>query len=357
MRKILIVLISLVVLAGVAFKAKELMQTRKEEIINEPIPKKRTLSVSLTHATNEPMQDSKNYLASVLSEKSIKVATKIVGYIEHIYVEESQKVNKGTLLVSIDERDINSNIDILRTTLAQQKNDRALAEQIYHRDQKLYKVGGLAKEQLDTSRVVLQGKRSAIKATQQKIAQLQEQKSYLKIKAPFSGVIDTLLMHKGDLAVAGKPILAMSEGEQKLRFSFAKNSASIVKGQTVYIDQRIIGNVDKILTLAQQGLVQAEVKLAKKLDLPLGSTLNIRVVTKAQKGCVVSNDTLLHKRGRLYVIAYIDGKFEAKKVKKVMEQKDKTMITPCPTEAIAKGSEVLLTQLPVYGEVLIRQNP
>ena len=355
MKKILIAVIALIVLAGVGFKAKELMQTRKAEIINEPTPQKRTLSVSLTHATNEQMQESKSYLASLLSDKSIKVATKMAGYIEHIYVDESQKVTKGTLLATIDESDINSNIELLRTTLAQQKNDLALAQQIYHRNQKLYSVGGLAKEQVDTSRVILQGKRSAIKATQQKIAQLQEQKSYLKIKAPFSGVIDTLLMHQGDLAVAGKPILTMSNGEQKLRFSFAQNSASIAKGQPIYIDQQIIGNVDKILTLAQQGLVQAEVKLSKKLDLPLGSTVNIRVVTKSQSGCVVTNDTLLHKKDGLFVMAYIDGKFEAKRVKEVMRQNDKTMITPCPTEAIAKGSEVLMAQLPVYGEVEVRE--
>ena len=246
------------------------MQTRKAEIINEPTPQKRTLSVSLTHATTEQMQESKNFLAFVQSDKSIKVATKMAGYIENIYVDESQYIHKGELLATIDERDINANIDLLYTTLAQQENDLALAEQIYYRNQKLYEVGGLAKEQVDTARVIMQGKSSAIKATHQKIAQLEEQKSYLKIKAPFSGVIDTLLMHQGDLAVAGKPILTMSDGEQKLRFSFAQNSASIAKGQPIYIDQQIIGNVDKILTLAQQGLVQAEVKLSKKLDLPLG---------------------------------------------------------------------------------------
>ncbi len=46
---------------------------------------------------------------------------------------------------------------------------------------------------------------------------------------------------------------------------------------------------------------------------------------------------------------------EAKKVKELMRQNDKTMITPCPTEAIAKGSEVLLAQLPVYGEVEVNE--
>ncbi len=37
-----------------------------------------------------------------------------------------------------------------------------------------------------------------------------------------------------------------------------------------------------------------------------------------------------------------------------MQQENKTMIRSCPTEAIAKGSEVLLAQLPVYGEVEVR---
>jgi len=30
------------------------------------------------------------------------------------------------------------------------------------------------------------------------------------------------------------------------------------------------------------------------------------------------------------------------------------MITPCPTEKIAQGSEVLLAKLPIYGNVEIR---
>ena len=341
-------------MAGVAFKAKGLMEQRKEEIVNEPLPQKKSITVSLTQAKQDTMKETQPYLALVQSDKSIKVATKMAGYIEHLYVEESQWVEKGTRLATIDQSDINSNIELLRTTLSQQRNDLALARQIYNRNKKLYEVGGLAREQVDTSRVIMQGKNSAIKATKQKIAQLQEQKNYLKIKAPFSGEIDTLLMHQGDLAVAGKPILTMSNGTKKLVFSFVAGKSNIQIGQEIYSDNKEIGKVKKILTLAKQGLVQAEVTLNRPIKLPLGATINIAVLTQYQEGCVVPNTTLLHKIEGTYIMEYKESLFKPRKVETRMTQGDKTMITPCPTQKIAVGSEVLLAKLPIYGEVEIR---
>ncbi len=355
MKKIIIGLVALIVIVGVVFKAKGLMETRKDEIINEPLPQKTSLSVSVTRAKQGLMKETQPYLAVVASDKSIKVATKMAGYINKIYVEESQRVTKGQRLATIDESDINSNIALLRTTMAQQQNDLALSQQVYRRNQKLYEVGGLAKEQLDTSRVIMQGKSSAIKGTKQKISQLQEQKNYLIIKAPFSGEIDALLMHEGGLAVAGKPILSMSNGDKKLIFSFVPGKESILKGQDIYSNGELIGKVKKILTLAKQGLVQAEVDLAKNLNLPLGATVNIDVLTKSQEGCVVPNNTLLHKTEGDFVMTYKDSKFTAFKVETLMSQKNETMITPCPSVAIAIGSEVLLAKLPVYGQVNINQ--
>ncbi len=355
MKKIIIGLVVLLVIAGILFKGKELMETRKDEIVKEPLPQKTHLSVSVAKAKQGIMKETQPYLAMVASDKSINVATKMAGYINKIYVEESQVVTKGQRLATIDESDINSNIALLRTTMAQQQNDLALAEQIYRRNQKLYEVGGLAKEQLDTSRVIMQGKSSAIKGTKQKIVQLQDQKNYLVIKAPFSGEIDALLMHEGDLAVAGKPILSMSNGDKKLVFSFVPSKESIKKGQDIYSDGELIGRVSKILTLAKQGLIQAEVALGRTLNLPVGATINIDVLTQQQEGCIVPNNTLLHKIDGDYLMVYKDSKFTASKVNTIMSQKNESMISPCPTTPIAVGSEVLLAKLPVYGQVDINQ--
>jgi RND family efflux transporter MFP subunit len=355
MKKIIIGLIALILLVFIAYKGKSLMEERKNEIVNEPLPQKRSLSVHTTNAELGSMKEMQSFLANVQSDKSIKVSTKLAGYIQKIYVEESQKVNKGDLLATIDSEELNSNIAQLKSSMAQQQNDLALARQIYNRNQKLYQVGGLAKEQVDTSRVIMQGKKTVIVTTKEKIKQLKHQKSYLSIKAPFAGEVDSILQYEGDLALTGKPILSMSNGVKKLIFSFVAGKGSIVKGQKVFIDEQEIGSVKEIKTLAKQGLVQAEVAVNKPLTEPVGSSINIKVLTAEKQGCIVPSDTLLHKTEGNFVMTYKESKFQAMKVQTLMSQENRVMVTPCPTLPIAVGSEVLLAKLPVYGVVEIRK--
>jgi multidrug resistance efflux pump len=63
------------------------------------------------------LRHTEGYLAQIVSDKSIKLSTKLAGYIEKVYVSESQVVKKGDVLVSIDAIEIRSNIDALKATL------------------------------------------------------------------------------------------------------------------------------------------------------------------------------------------------------------------------------------------------
>jgi hypothetical protein len=53
-------------------------------------------------------------------------------------------------------------------------------------------------------------------------------------------------------------------------------------------------------------------------------------------------------------MTYKESKFQAMKVQTLMSQENRVMVSPCPTFPIARGSEVLLAKLPVYGELEIR---
>jgi len=354
MKKIIIGLLSLVILAGVAYKGKALMEKRKEEIVNEPLPQKEKLTVSLTKPKEGSLEQREKFLATIESQKSVKISTKMAGYIKKVYVSEGQIVKKGTLLATIDDSDINSNIDILKTNLAQQQNDLALAKQIYMRNQKLYNIGGLAKEQLDTSHVVLQGKKSIIQSTRQKIAQLQEQKRYLNIKAPFGGEVENIIMYEGDLASVGRPILTMNNGVKKLVFSYVLGKNDIEVGQEVYIDQQSIGKIKRVKSIAKKALAQAEVAVDKPLNMPIGTQLNIAIITQKESGCIVPMGTILHKNSGTYLMVYRDKKFQPLKVNVLMSEGNSVLIDKCPSEPIALESEVKLAQLPIYGEVEVK---
>ena len=353
-KKIIIRLVSIIAVVILVIKGKGLLESRKTEIANESLPSSGSVSVPVVKPKQGTMQNKVPFLAQIISDKSIKLSTKLAGYVEKVFVEEAQKVKKGEILVRIDAIELNSNIDALKATLNAQSNDLALAKSIHARNKKLFAIGGLAKEQLDISRVSLKIKSSSMENTKQKIAQLNHQLSYLTIVAPFDGEIDAILLHEGDLAASGKAILSMSNGKKKLLFSYAPvQNAVIKKEQDVFMAEAQIGYVKSIYTTSKNGLISAEVTLTKKMALPTGSSVNIEVLTNKAKGCIVPSNTILHKKESTFVMNYVKGKFFPMKVKIEMEDSNHMIISPCPAYPIAQASEVKLAQLPAYDKVNI----
>jgi len=353
-KKIIIRLVSIIAVVVLIIKGKGLLETRKTQIANESLPSSGSITVPVVKAKEGTMQNRVPFLAQIDSDKSIKLSTKLAGYVEKVLVEEAQKVKKGEILVHIDATELNSNIDGLKATLNAQLNDLELAKSIYARNTKLFTIGGLAKEQLDISRVALKVKSSTMENTKQKIAQLDHQLSYLQIVAPFDGEIDAILLHEGDLAASGKSILSMSNTKQKLLFSYAPVQNSVIKKeQDVFMNSEQVGYVKSIYTTSKNGLISAEVTLTKKLALPTGSSVNIEVLTQETKGCIVPSDTLLHKKETTFVMAYAEGRFSPVKITVEMQDANRILISPCPKTPIAQASEVKLAQLPAYDKVKI----
>jgi len=353
-KKTIVSVVALIAIVALGIKGKALLTTRKAEVAAEPIPRSEQLMVETVEAREGTLQERAPYLAQLLADKSITLSTTRAGYIEKILVEESQAVKKGDLLVRIDTADLKSSIEAMKATLVSQQHDVALAESIYRRNQKLHEVGGLSNEQLDISRVTLEAKRSAVENTRQKIEQLTHQLSYLRITAPFDGRIDKILMHEGDLAATGKPILSMSNKERKLVFSFAPLQVhTIKKGNKVLLQGRPIGKIKTIYTTSRNGLISAEVAVDKPIALPTGSNITVDVVTREAKGCVLPINTIVHKKSGDFVMLLHKGGFHPYQVRVLMQDNGRQMITPCPTGKIAQASEVKLSMLPAHNAVIM----
>jgi len=354
MKKIIIFLIVIAVVALIGIKGKGLLDQRTKEVENTPLPLTEVITVRTVTPRTGTLESKVSLLAQVLPEKSIKLSTKLAGYIKEVTVEESQPVKKGDLLIRIDDTEILSNITALESALATQKSDLALAENIHARNQKLYAIGGLPKEKLELSALSLEAKRSTIENTEQKIMQLKHQLSYLQIVAPFDGVVDALLLHQGDLAATGKPIMSISTLKKKLLITYAPDKASMIKqGQKVFAQGKAIGQIKSLYTTAKNGLIAAEVALTHPIPEPLGSSITVEVLTQSLKGCTVPEESLVHKADGIYVMTYSENSFRAQKVTLQMEQSGNAMITPCPTEPIARATETVLTSLPAYTHVKV----
>ncbi len=350
-KKKIVTIVAAVLVAGLLVRGKMLLNDRKAEMEGQATPLSEQLKVPLVKAVQGELENKAAFLAELDADKSITLSTKLAGYVESVHVQEAQVVKKGELLVSIDTTELKANITALQATLNAQTYDLKLAKSIYSRNIKLNKIGGLAKEKLDLSKASVDSKTAQLANTKQKIIQLENQLSYLQIKAPFDGTVDRVLLHQGDLAAAGKPIISMSNAQQKLRFSFAPNASfSIKKGQLVYMVDKAVGKIRAIYPTAQNGLVMAEVAVDEKIDLPSGSSVNIEVLTQAAEGCLLPDTTLLHKKEGTFLMAYDNGTFVPMAVQVLLQEKNKILVKPCPKVSVANASEVRLAQLPAHNQ-------
>jgi len=351
-------IVTIIAIIGVIFlgiKGKSLLKERQSEIKNAPTPTPPQVTIEAVKPKQGVLTNSISFLAQVESKRAVKLSTKLAGFVKYVAVKEAQSVKKGDLLVEIDAIELNSNIKALQATIDAQKKDVKLAKTIYIRNKKLYRVGALAKEKLEASKVALDMKKSILENSIQKLSQLRHQLTYLKIVAPFDGVVDAILLHKGDLAATGKPIIIMSDKKKKLLFSYTAKD-DIKRGDEVYLKGKRIGFVSAIYPTSKNALFSAEVALDKDLLIPNGMNVAIDVLTKRVKGCIVSINSLIHKKNGTFVMVKNGDKFTPLKIKVVIKSKDRAIISPCPNGYIAKGSEVKLSQLGAYSKVGIIRN-
>jgi len=352
MKKTIYTLIALLAIIALVYQSKKLLAARTAEVQSAKPPVALMIQVSTAKPVKGTLVTTQKFLAQIQEKKGIKLSTKLAGTVEKVYVHAGDTVKKGDRLVMLDSAELRSNLQSLRSALVAQEQDYNLTQSTYEANEELYRAGALPKQTLDQSRVGLEAKKAKLEASRQKIAQLEHQLSYLDLTAPFDGQIDAVLLHEGDLAATGRPILSMSDGTKKLVFAYVPTVENrIVPDLPVFSRGMQIGHVRTIYATSQNGLVNAEVALSRPVTLPTGASIDIDVAVATAQGCVLPDDTLIHRADGVELMTYDEKQFSPMKVTVKARSEGKVIVDPCPTHPVARGSEVRLSQLPAYDNV------
>ncbi len=137
---------------------------------------------------NPEKDDFKHYIeiqGVVKADKNIEIRPEIGGTIKNIHVKEGQKVGRGQVLIHLDDSSIQDNIAELNTQLN-------LAKTTFERQQRLWD------QKIGSEMQYLQAKTQFESLKNNKTA-LINQAAKMKIKAPFSGIIDEIFPKNGEL--------------------------------------------------------------------------------------------------------------------------------------------------------------
>src|SRR5690606_29443547 len=190
----------------------------------------------LTYPTTAVQHINPEYEVSLPGElvpyEQVAVYAKISGFVKHLYVNRGEYVRRGQILAELEAPEMEQRYLSNKSTAEKQYSDYLYARQAYERLVKASKTAGaVADIELERAKNTMESAKSIYEAAQagtEHSAQLQQ---YLRITAPFDGLVTHRNVSVGALTgtEATVPLFRMAQ-DDKLRLTLAlpeKHAASV----------------------------------------------------------------------------------------------------------------------------------
>lgn len=155
--------------------------------------------VSLLTVTN---QDFAHYieLQGKVDAENISIVTPrgAPGQVKAIYVKHGDRVNKGQLLLKLDDAIIRQNIAAAKQGLEQIKTQLSLAQSLYERQKNLWDQNIGTEVQLLQAKTNVEALQNQLKTAEENVKVAQEQLNTTNVYAEVSGIVDQLNVKVGE---------------------------------------------------------------------------------------------------------------------------------------------------------------
>jgi len=181
---------------------------------------------------------TRNYVANIYSKNKVMVATRMMGFIKQMPIEEGEVVKKGQFLFEVDPADINSMLNQAKGAVIQAKSGVLMAEMSYadalkdyERFKDLYAKGAVSKrdfEKITLMKNIRQQQvdmaKGMLKQAKAALDRVLAQYKYTKVTSPIDGVITKKLKKVGEMTLPGYPVVIISDLNSIKAKSFVKES-------------------------------------------------------------------------------------------------------------------------------------
>jgi RND family efflux transporter MFP subunit len=125
------------------------------------------------------------------------------GYVAHWYTDIGQHVQAGALLAKIESPEVDQQLIRARASLNQSQANLTLATVTTKRYQELIQFNSVAQQEVDQNNQNLTSQQANVVSMTAEVKQLEQQQSYERVTAPFSGIVTQRSTDIGDLINAG----------------------------------------------------------------------------------------------------------------------------------------------------------
>ena len=204
------------------------------------------------------LQGKHSYTGLAKAQQEAKLSFKVSGTLDKVHVKVGDRVRKGQTLAALDAIDyqvtynqslanVKSSKVQIESALAQLESARANfinAQSNYNRSEKLYETNSISLSDFEQAKSAYQSAEASYKASQAQVdaakasttsvesaaRSASNQVAYTRMKAPFAGVITTVLAEANEVVGQGNPIITInSESNPDIEVGVPENAISEIK--------------------------------------------------------------------------------------------------------------------------------
>jgi membrane fusion protein (multidrug efflux system) len=238
--------------------------------------------VEVTAVVRQDLAETLNLVGSVAANESAVIRPEMTGLVRSIHFEEGHRVNKGDLLVKIDDAEV-------RAQLGQAEARFRLAELNLQRSEKLG-------ESLSNSVAEVDRSRSEFASAKSDLDLVRVRLERTEIRAPFDGVVGGRVISPGDYVSSQSQITTINDlSRLKIDFQVPERFGAKVrpgttfkvKSQALPLGSQLSGEVYFVASIVDRATRSSEVKGFISSDVPglkPGMFTNVELVLDVHKG-------------------------------------------------------------------------
>jgi len=267
------------------------------------------------------------------------ISPEINGQIQKIYVDRGSRMKSGELILKL-------NTDVTQKSMEEIETNLKLAKRIFTKQEELWK------QNIGSELQYLEAK-NAMESLEARLATLQKQLEMAHVRAPFSGIIDDIMVKEGELASPGIPLVHLVN-LSGMRVSANVSEAylsSVSKGDLVELHfpaypelmmKAAVTRLGEVIN-PQTRTFTLEVELKNKGEkLKPNMLTSVRIQDYRNDHALVVPSNILRQDFNgtfLFKVVEVEGASIAKKVyvKRGITVQDQTMIT----EGLSAGDQVI----------------
>jgi membrane fusion protein, multidrug efflux system len=206
----------------------------------------------LAPVVSKPISRTVELPGEFLAFQTVAIHAKAPGYVDRVLVDRGSVVKQGELLAELTAPEMNaqiaegeSKVQASEAERVQAEAQLAAAQSTYDRLKKAAETPGAiagneliqAEKQVDAARALINSRQQATRAAEAAVRSQKDLLSYLKIRAPFEGIITERMVHPGALVGPGNDVALLTiEQVSHLRLVVPvpeEDVSGIVKGSSV----------------------------------------------------------------------------------------------------------------------------